>query len=75
MELEDITLSEISQLEKDKHSMVSFVWGIERILTGIQGERREIEWERSVRVTGSKRPLALGNQQGVVEGELGGRLG
>ena len=28
MELEGITLSEISQLEKDKHYMVSFIWGI-----------------------------------------------
>ena len=28
MELENIMLSEISQLEKDKHYMVSFIWGI-----------------------------------------------
>ena len=28
MELEGIMLSEISQLEKDKHYMVSFIWGI-----------------------------------------------
>ena len=28
MELEDITLSEKSQLEKDNHYMVSFIWGI-----------------------------------------------
>ena len=28
MELEGIMLSEISQSEKDKHYMVSFVWGI-----------------------------------------------
>ena len=28
MELEGIMLSEISQLEKDKHYMVSFTWGI-----------------------------------------------
>ena len=28
MELEGIMLSEISQLEKDKHYMVSFFWGI-----------------------------------------------
>ena len=28
MGLEDIMLSEISQLEKDKHYMVSFIWGI-----------------------------------------------
>ena len=28
MNLEDIMLSEISQSEKDKHYMVSFIWGI-----------------------------------------------
>ena len=28
MELEGIMLSEISQLEKDKHYMASFIWGI-----------------------------------------------
>ena len=28
MELESILLSEISQLEKDNHYMVSFIWGI-----------------------------------------------
>ena len=28
MELEDIMLSEVSQPEKDKHYMVSFIWGI-----------------------------------------------
>ena len=28
MELEDVMLSEISQSEKDKHYMVSFIWGM-----------------------------------------------
>ena len=28
MELEGIMLSEVSQLEKDKHYMFSFIWGI-----------------------------------------------
>ena len=28
IELEGIMLSEVSQSEKDKHSMVSFIWGI-----------------------------------------------
>ena len=28
MELEGIMLSEVSQLEKDKHCMFSFIWGI-----------------------------------------------
>ena len=28
MELEGIMLSEVSQSEKDKHYMVSFIWGI-----------------------------------------------
>ena len=28
MELENIMLSEVNQLEKDKHCMFSFIWGI-----------------------------------------------
>ena len=28
MELEGIMLSEVSQSEKDKHYMVSFIWGM-----------------------------------------------
>ena len=28
MELEGLMLSEVSQSEKDKHYMVSFIWGI-----------------------------------------------
>ena len=51
MELEGIMLSEVSQLEKDKHYMVSFIWGIYKIVKGNEGERRENEWEISVRVT------------------------
>ena len=37
----------------------------------IKGKRREKEWEISVRVTAHKRHLTLGNEQGVVEGEVG----
>ena len=40
-----------------------------------KGERRENEWEISVRVTKHERHLTLGNDQGVVEGEVGGGLG
>ena len=36
-----------------------------------KGERGENEWEISVRVTAHKRHLTLGNEQGVVEGEVG----
>ena len=30
MQLEGIMLSEVRQSEKDKHYMVSFIWGIEK---------------------------------------------
>ena len=40
MELEGIMLSEISQLEKDKHYMFSFIWGIQIILKGNRREGR-----------------------------------
>ena len=40
----------------------------------IKGKRRENEWEISVRVTAHERLLTLGNEQGVVEGEVGGCL-
>ena len=36
-----------------------------------KGERREYEWEISVRVTAHERVLTLGNEQGVVEREVG----
>ena len=41
-------------------------------MKGIIGERKENEWEISVRVTEHERLLTLGNEQGVVEGEVGG---
>ena len=47
-------------------------------MKGIKGERRENEWEISVRVTKHERLLTLGNEQGAVEREVGrgwGRLG
>ena len=44
-------------------------------MKGIIGERRENEWEKSERVTKHKRLLTLGNEQGVVEGEMDGGLG
>ena len=44
-------------------------------MNGNKGERRENEWEISVRETGHKRHLTLGNKQGVMEGEVGGGWG
>ena len=44
-------------------------------MKGIKGERREKEWEISVRMTGHERLLTLGNEQGVVEREVGAGLG
>ena len=43
-------------------------------MKGNKGERRENEWEISVRVTEHERLLTLGNEQGVVEGEVGGGM-
>ena len=44
-------------------------------MKGNKGERRENEWEISVRVTKHERLLTLGNEQGIVEGEVGRRMG
>ena len=44
-------------------------------MKGNKWERRENEWEISVRVTEREKHLTLGNEQGVVEREVGGRLG
>ena len=44
-------------------------------MKGNKGERRENKWEISVRVTGHERLLTLGNEQGVVEREVGGGMG
>ena len=44
-------------------------------MKGILGERRENEWEISERETEHGRLLTLGNEQGVVEREVGGGLG
>ena len=41
-------------------------------MEGIIGERRENEWKISERMTKHERLLTLGNEQGVVEGEVGG---
>ena len=38
-------------------------------------KRRENEWGKSERVTEHERLLTLGNEQGVVEGEVGRGLG
>ena len=39
-------------------------------MKGSTGERRENEWEKSERVTKHERLLTLGNEKGVVEGEI-----
>ena len=44
-------------------------------MKGNKGERRENEWEISVRETEHERHLTLGNEQGVVEREVGRGLG
>ena len=44
-------------------------------MKGNKGERREDEWEISVRETEHERLLTLGNEQGAVEGEVGRGLG
>ena len=41
-------------------------------MKGNKGERRTNEWEISERETEHKRILTLGNELGVVEGEVGG---
>ena len=44
-------------------------------MKGIIRERRENEWEISVRETEHERLLTLGNEPGVVEEEVGGGVG
>ena len=47
-------------------------------MKGNKGERRkneENEWEISERVTEHERLLTLGNEQGVVDGEVGRGMG
>ena len=43
-------------------------------MKGIIGERRENEWDIPVRMIEHERYLTLGNEQGVVEEEAGGRM-
>ena len=40
-------------------------------MKGIIGERRENEWEISEREAQHERLLTLGNEQGIVKGEVG----
>ena len=44
-------------------------------MKGIIGERRETEREKLERGTNHGRLLTLGNEQGVMEGEVGGGWG
>ena len=43
-----------------------------KIVKGNKGERRKNEWEILERETEHERLLTLGNEQGVVEREVGG---
>ena len=43
-----------------------------KIVKGNKGERRKNEWEMSERETEHERLLTLGNELGVVEGEVRG---
>ena len=45
---------------------------IKKIVKRNKGERRKNEWEISERETEHERLLILGNEQGVVDGEVGG---
>ena len=44
-------------------------------MKGFIGEKRGTEWEILERVTKHERLLTLGNEQGAVEGEVGGDMG
>ena len=44
-------------------------------MKGIIRERRGTEWEKLERETNHERLLALGKEQRVVEGEVGGGMG
>ena len=44
-------------------------------MKGIIGERRENKWEKSEKETEHERFLTLGNEQGVMDGEVGGDWG
>ena len=44
-------------------------------MKGNREERRGNEWEISEKATAHERLLTLGNEQGVVEREVGGGLG
>ena len=70
MELDGIKLSEISQSEKDRHIMVSFIWRVWKLVNGIKGKVRK--WVKiSVMVTKHER---LGKGTSVVEREVGGEF-
>ena len=63
-------LSEVSQLEKDKHYMASFIWR-EKNSKGNKGERRKNEWNILGMETENVSLLTLEKEQGVVEREVG----
>ena len=44
-------------------------------MKGNKGERRKNEWEISERETEHESLLTLGNEQGIVEGEVGREMG
>ena len=63
-------LSEISQSERQTLYGLIHLGNI-KIVKGNKGERRENEWEISLRVINHERHLTLGIEQGVVEREVG----
>ena len=67
-------LSEVCPSEQDNHYTVSLIQGIQEIVKGIIGERRENEGEKSERVPKHERLLTLGNGQGIKEVEVGGGM-
>ena len=54
--------SEVSQLEKDNHHMVSLICGLYKIVKEIIRERRKTEWEKLEREINHERLLTLGNK-------------
>ena len=57
-----------------KHNISKETRALNDSLKENKGERRKNEWEISKRETEHERLLTLGNEQGVVEEEVGGGL-
>ena len=75
MELEDITLSAISQSENGNHHMVSQTWNIINSAEDHKGREGKLNGKKSERETYHERFLTLGNKLRVAEGEVGRGMG